>query len=371
MKKVLFVVPNLKMGGIQRVTSVIANELNQVLDVDMLAYDSSNIFYDVKINSLYGLNKLEYYRFLFGKVIRKTSYSLFKKTINPKFVYHSLINRVSILHHKNKYDTIVLIASSLLISSELKKLFDDVKIISWTHNSADTYFNNYFKREGYYLYDALKSSDNIIALTESDKLKYGRYNPNTIHIFNPLTIHNNKISNLENKVISFVGRISIEHKGIDYLCEVVSLLPEDWKVSVAGNGSENEMKRFKALMNHYGVKDRFILRGQLKDEELKNHFINSSIYVMTSRWEGFGLVITEAMSFGLPIVAFNQTGSVEILANGEFGILIKNGDTRAMAKEINQLIEDFDYRRKYSEKSLIRVKDFQKENIVSKWLNII
>ena len=90
--------------------------------------------------------------------------------------------------------------------------------------------------------------------------------------------------------------------------------------------------------------------GVKKDEALSSHYINSSIYVMTSRWEGMPLVLAEAMNFGLPIIAIEQTGANEVLKNGEYGIVIEQGNIIEFNKQLNRLIEDKKLREYYQKK---------------------
>lgn len=114
-----------------------------------------------------------------------------------------------------------------------------------------------------------------------------------------------------------------------------------------------------------------ILLGALNGKELNNHYLNSSIYIMTSRWEGMPLVLAEAMSFGLPIIAFSQTGSNEVLANGKYGVLVENGNVSELTNQLIMLINDVEKRKQYQKLSLERVEDFQLKNIITKWNEVL
>jgi Glycosyltransferase len=105
----------------------------------------------------------------------------------------------------------------------------------------------------------------------------------------------------------------------------------------------------------------------LYGKALKKHYLKSSIYLMTSRYEGFGLVLLEAMNFGLPIIAFSQSGSKEILNNGKYGILVSNGDVEAMYEKLLDFINDVNLREEYQQKSIKRVKDFSLDAITKQW----
>src|SRR5699024_31896 len=102
-----------------------------------------------------------------------------------------------------------------------------------------------------------------------------------------------------------------EQKGLDYLIEIGKVLNENWEILVAGDGADKDT--FNQMIKENYLEDKIILKGSLKSEELVDLYKSGSIFISTSRWEGFGLVITEAMSFGLPIVSFNNSGPREIL----------------------------------------------------------
>lgn len=371
-KKCLFVVPDLQMGGIQRVTSVISSELNNFYEVDILTYFEQNPFYETRVNDIYFLNKMEYIKFLLGKGIRKYSDIILKKPVNPKIIYHSMLKKIANLQKQNNYQVIVLVAGGLLMATELKKnIPDNVKVVSWVHNSADVYFNDYFKRDGHYFIDGISSCDQLICLTKADKLIFDNYNSNVAQIYNPLTMKPNIKAKLENKQISFVGRIAIKHKGIDFLCEIISRSDEESMFVIAGGGNDANMNIFHNLIKKYKINEKISLKGVLKDDELADVYGNSSLYIMTSRWEGFGLSLLEAMSYGLPVIAYNQTGSNEILEDGKYGILVENGNIEEFSKKLNELINDKSQLKFWGQKSLERASHFRIEAIIKEWLNFI
>ncbi|MEK4909404.1 glycosyltransferase [Niallia sp. FSL M8-0099] len=373
MKKVLFVVDKFDMGGLQKVNSVIINALSERNGINVDAYslqkEKSIYKFNYKVRVFFGESNLyDKCDVFIRKSINKVYKILFKK--GTSIVISKQIANLSELIRKNKYDTIVLNGPSLLFSSRLKEIFPNVKLVMWMHNNADKYLNTYFNEYRSLLIDSM-SKATIVCLTDEDKDAFSKYSANVKKIWNPLTIENNEISRLNEKVISFVGRMSIEHKGIDYLCQVAARLPGDWKISIAGKGDETSMSKFYQLIEEYNVHDKIVYRGELLGTNLNKHFFESSVYIMTSRWEGFGLVLVEAMSFGLPVIAFMQSGSKEILDGGKFGILIENGNINDMVLHLESLIYDENLRKSFQEKSLKRVKDFNEKSIINKWEEIL
>lgn len=97
----------------------------------------------------------------------------------------------------------------------------------------------------------------------------------------------------------------------------------------------------------------------------------SDVFVLSSRWEGFGNVLVEAMACGCPVVSTNcPSGPAEILGNGEYGILVPVGDVEKMAKSIIKILTNKELREELSNKALKRAKEFHVEKAVEKYLQI-
>ncbi|MET1194106.1 glycosyltransferase, partial [Bacillus licheniformis] len=123
----------------------------------------------------------------------------------------------------------------------------------------------------------------------------------------------------------------------------------------------------KNLIDSNNLQDKIILRGSLKGEELINFYSEGSIFISTSRWEGFALVVTEAMACGLPVISFDNLGPKEILENGEYGILVEDYDVNKIILNLNDLIKDKEKRERFQNKSIKRAKDFSIEVILEEW----
>lgn len=315
---------------------------------------------------------------LLEKCYRKSVYFYFehlnKKRINTLLLYNNRIKEF-LAFVRNKNIDLVILNGGLLTSliPYFKKELPNLKIIAWQHNNATIYMNNYYKDILNSYLIGLKKADAVVTLTEYDRSVLSEYNSNTYAIYNPIDkqgVNNGWKSELNNKNISFTSRYSIRQKGIDLLIDLAKKIPDDWTITFAGSGSRMNIYKVKRKLKKEKI-NNIRLVGHLKNEELNSHYLNSSIFVSTSRWEGFGLVLLEAMSFGLPIVSFQTSGPIEILQQGEYGILIEKYDTNIMAEEIINLINDEKKRKLYQEASLKRVKDFDIANILPQWLNVI
>jgi len=370
-KKILFAVDRLTIGGggLQRVNSTIADKLLKNHETVIFSQNSKNLPYKIKSEIIARNDSFEkiFFDYISRTINRLYSMTTKKTRMASYLEYIGLFREIK----NGNYDTIILNSRTILATKKIKKLFPDIKVIIWIHNNYDLYFNKYFPKRKMGLIEALECANTVVALTESDRNQFGKYASNIVKINNPITIEHEKLSDLEHKMISITCRYSVEIKGLDYLVKIAKNLPNDWKIAVAGSGPIEEVEKFKKLIETEGVKDKMILRGHLIGDDLVSHYLNSSIYLMTSRWEGMPLVLAEAMSFGLPIIAFEQTGSIEVLERNDTGILCENGNIEEISKQLNELISDFELRKEYSIRSLKRVRDFEIDKIIDYWEEIV
>lgn len=368
-KKILFMANILSLGGLEKVMVTIANALSVSENITLYSLKGDSFGYEYKDNLhiLYGGN-------LKKNAIKHpllTSNALF----NGKLYQKKKLNFKQIEKDINflEYNTIILSEADILYASQIKEVNPNITIIGWIHNTFESYRDTYMKDSYAQFIDSLLYVDTLIVLTKSDRAKYNEIHPNVVQIYNPLTIEGNSSNKVRidgKKIISFVGRLSYHNKGLDYIIELMKYIPEDWIISIAGDGPDREKLEQEIRGNE--LQHRMILNGVLKGDALSNHYLNSSIFILTSRWEGFGLVITEAMSNGLPVIAFDSYGPREILGeNNEYGILVENGNVKKLASAVNNLIEDKEIRQLYSEKALQRAKDYQIEKIIQEWLPLL
>ena len=169
-----------------------------------------------------------------------------------------------------------------------------------------------------------------------------------------------------NKDIIAAGRL-VPQKGFDLLIEAAPKILQkhpDWKIKIFGKGRDE--KYLKDLINEHGLQGKVLLMGPSK--EIEKEMAQGGIYVLSSRYEGFGMVIVEAMQMGLPVVSFDcPEGPREIIKDGYDGILVANGDLDGLANSINMLIENPQLREELAENAKCRVKRFNMANIGSIW----
>lgn len=358
------------LGGVERVAIELANSLyksnNKVTLIDFSG--ENTFFYDVdkgiKKTSIIKKRKLK------RKIIKRTlyfKYKLDRKTLHIIDLYKEQAkDLVEYLKYSN-HEIVILCQDSLTaLVPTIKKEVPGIKVVAWQHNNYDVYVKNYCKEfvNDYLL--GVKEADLVVCLTKSDLEKFKKINYNACYIYNPLTLSHPKLSNLENKNIIFVGRLNMEQKGLEYLIDIGKKLNEDWRILIAGEGKDKE--KFSNLILNNNLENQIILRGSLKDKELADFYSSGSIFISTSRWEGFGLVITEAMASGLPVVSFNNLGPKEILDEGTYGVLIEKFDIEEFIVQLNLLMLYKEKREYFQAKSIERSEFFSPQVILKQWV---
>lgn len=239
--------------------------------------------------------------------------------------------------------------------------------------SAKNKYNKYLYRLSL-LYDSyilkhIRKADCIITLTHNDAAFFKKHNNNVEVIPNILTINPIKVKDYNIKNVIAAGRYSYQ-KGFDMLIKawsIVALQHNDWSLNIWGNGDFTE---YKALAEKLGVHDSIFFNHATTN--IAKEFSNSSIFVLSSRYEGFGLVLTEAMSCGLPCIAFDcPYGPSEIIKNNIDGILVKNQDINQLASELSNMMDNVAKRKEIGEQAAINVQRFSATNIMKTWINLL
>ena len=184
----------------------------------------------------------------------------------------------------------------------------------------------------------VRQLDRFVVLTEYDRQAWQEI-PRVDVIPNPLPFYPRIISSIRKKRVISVGRY-FDEKGYDLLlrawAEIEKKYP-DWQLAIFGEGNRPYYERIAASL---GLDlNRCILNDSISDVE--KEYLQSSVFVCTSRFEGFGMGIIEAMACGLPVVAFDCLwGPRSIITDGEDGLLVENGNIGKMAETLNSLLQD-------------------------------
>ncbi|ACU06800.1 Glycosyltransferase [Flavobacteriaceae bacterium 3519-10] len=208
----------------------------------------------------------------------------------------------------------------------------------------------------------LKRQDVVIVLTEEDKRNWGYKNIRVVP--NPHTIQTDVVSDLSKKQVLALGRLH-KVKGFDKLLEVwkiVNTAHPDWILKIGGAGEEYE--NLLAKIRFLGLNDSVILNNQFLP--VVSEFLNSSIFVLSSRFEAFGNVLVEAKICGVPSIAFNvPSGPKEIIVDGEDGFLVDYLSINEMANKIIYLIDNPSVRVRMGRRAKINSESFSVDAILA------
>jgi glycosyltransferase involved in cell wall biosynthesis len=337
-------------GGLERVLSVKASLL------------ALNFCYEIHIISLNQIDKKPFFEFS-----DKINFHSIEVSGNPIQYFFKYKNGIQNIVNKINPDVISVCDDAL-------KGFFLPKIIKtkakWIHEShASILLNNlgkgisFNKKSQHFLKQILgKNFNKIILLTESNR---SEWNLNNIEIIpNSLSFETEKTSTLQNKKIIAVGSFSY-NKGYDLLLEICTKIEKlfpDWELNVYGKGTFENLNEQAKKINLKNIN----FHDSVKNIEEK--YLESSIFVLPSRSEGFGMVLIEAMSCGLPVISFDcPHGPKAIISDHEDGFLVENGNIDLFAEKLKLLAENPDLRKRLGNNGIKKSKKFQADEICEQW----
>jgi len=355
--KLLYIVPNINNeGGVARVISIKANYLIEKLghEVHILTQNEgfSPLFYPFNANITFHdmILKGNFFQFFnsFAKTLKNTI-----KAIQPDIIVvcDNGLKAYSIpFILKNKVPLILEMHSSKFIEEREIKKNVFTKVVS---NCIQV-----FKKIG------IKNYDRFVVET-SESISEWNIN-NTIVIPNPLWFTSEKTSNLESKKVIAVGRHTYE-KGFDRMLQIWKKVVEkhpDWTLDIYGKSSENIDLRL--LAKNLNVSDNVIFYEPVQN--INEKYLEASFYLMTSRFEGFGMALIEAMASGLPCIAYDcPCGPRAIISQNEDGFLIENDNELDYVKAVETLIGNELLRKEMGKKAKITSEKYNIDEIMQTW----
>ena len=219
----------------------------------------------------------------------------------------------------------------------------------------------------------LKRLDQLVVLTDKSKAAWPELTNVTV-IPDPITIEvkSEKVKSEKcvNRVVT-IGRYAYQ-KGYDLLLQAWAEISrirelvngEEWTLDIFGQGNQTD---YRQLMVELGIDtDRCHLNGPVED--VVKVYQDSSIFVLSSRFEGFGMVLVEAMAYGLPVVSFDcPAGPDEIITDGVDGLLVPSGDVHALAKKLMVLMSDENLRRRLGQQARQTAQRYDMATLADQW----
>lgn len=336
-------------GGLERVLSIKAS------------YLAEHYKYDVSILSLNNNDKPTF--FCFSDKIQFVNIKVGGNALNYIWTYiRGIQKQVDLI----KPDIICVCDDGLKSFFIPKFLKTKVPIIYERHASIELNQNNSIKSKltiktmrylGRYF-------NSFVVLSQSNAIEWNLENVCVIN--NPLSFYSQVSAQLAAQKVIVVGSHSY-NKGYDLLLSVWEKVFEQhpkWKLTIYGRVDLN--KTFVKQAENLKCKSSVYFYSPTHD--IKNKYLESSIFVLPSRTEGFGMVLIEAMACGLPSVSFDcPSGPRDIISHLEDGFLIDNGNTNKMAEAIIKLIQEVELRKKMGAKAKNNVKKYHPQNILNQW----
>lgn len=378
--KIVYCIPDLyKPGGIERIISMKANYLAE--------YNNGHDYSVTIITTGQGENPPFYE---FSDRIKFIDLNInYDEIVCYPFLKRTWIRRKKRIEHKKRLEKVLKeIAADIVIStfthdaSFLPSIKDGSKKILEFHFSkgyklrrAATENWSFIFRLAYG-YLSLREErtvppkyDAFVVLTKEDQEAWKSIRPDTISIPNIIPVLSDERSSKKNKLVIAVGRLD-NQKGFDRLIDLWGLIKKespDWSLHIFGTGEDKD--KLQAQIEKKQLQDQIQIFPPEKN--IAKRYAESSIFVMTSRFEGFPMVLLEAMSFGLPSVSYLfKCGPRDAIENEVNGFLVKEGDKQLFAEKVITLMKDEDLRKRMGDKATKATQKYTYDNIMQKWIEL-
>lgn len=219
-----------------------------------------------------------------------------------------------------------------------------------------------------YVFRKIRSFDNLIVLTAADAKDWKEYIDNVDIIPNPVTTYPDVVlpHDGNGRRIIAVGRLH-EQKGFDRLIDAFAMISDrckGWRVDIFGDGSDKQM-----LLDRIHDKNLdAVIKIWPPTNQIYEEYQTSDFLVLSSRYEGFALVLGESASCGIPSVAFRcKYGPEEVITDGENGLLVTDGDVNELAEKILWMINHREERLRMGVKAREMAKKYQIDSVMKRW----
>lgn len=217
---------------------------------------------------------------------------------------------------------------------------------------------------------SLRDVDAVTVLTEGDRSEYGAAlagsRARVVHLPDPLAQLSGGPADPAARVVVAAGRLT-RQKGFDLLIRAfapVVAAHDDWRLRIYGGGPERAA--LAELIARLGLHDHATLMGPTR--HIGEALATGSVFALSSRFEGFGMVLVEAMSRGLAVVSFDcPRGPGEIVRDGDSGLLVPAGDVDGLSAALARLAADEDLRRQLAAAGLRRAADYSPRSVAERW----
>ena len=371
--KLSFLMLHIGYGGIETAIVNTANSLCDKYTIELIS------FYKLKKNQVSNLDKRVTVKYLYNGEPNRDIFKSYLKKINIPLIFKEGMKAISILVKKRYLiiraiidnDASFIISTRYEFSIPLSKYGSNrcIKIAEehCYHNNNRKYINIIKKK--------YNNIDYLFALTKTLEEDYRKFLKNNSHtkivlMPNMLYIMPDKKSDLNKNNIITLSRLDVKKKNDDIIRAFSKIKEKDWHLYILGDG--NEFDNLNQLIKDLQLSDRVFLTGYKTKEEIPNYMLNASIFLMASLTEGLPMVLLEAMSYGIPCIAYNiPSGVNDIIDSNKNGYVVNNRNEEEYVKCIEKLINNKELRKNFSTNAINKAKEFSKEEITKKWDSVL
>ena len=302
--------------------------------------------------------------------------NVFRKIVGYLYRRHLHKKRLSALLEKEKADIVISLYPSE--SSFIPDIKDGSKKVLELHYCK--FFRLQYGRSGLLgMIDKWRTKqdekivsrfDKFVVLTNEDRGYWGNLR-NIEVIPNAAMLVSNRYSDVQNKRVIAVGRLDYQ-KGFDRLLQAWKIICQndkyvDWHLDIFGQGEWKGM--LQQMIDEAEMNNRVCIKRPTTN--IGEEYAKSSMLVMSSNYEGFPMVMIEAMACGLPVVSFDyKCGPKDIIRHGENGLLVSNGDIEGLAAAMMKLMDDEAYRKRLSDNAKKIVSTYSEETVMNRWIEL-
>lgn len=376
MKKLTIFALHLGYGGIEKAIVTLVNSICDQFEIEIVAtykLDEESAFpIDEKVKVTYLINEVKPNREEWKTALKnKKPITFLKETL--KGLWCLFLRRKRTVHAMRICESDILVSTRDLFNNWLGKYGPkSSKKVAWEHNHHHGNVN-YAKK----IVDSCKYIDDLVLVSDSlrsfykKEMKKKGYKCRCIYIPNTLDEIPKKVSTLkENRLIS-IGRFSRE-KGMPDLIDVFYLAYQknpDLRLDLVGDGAQKNMVVDKIY--EYGLEKVITVHGFLSKDKINELLNKSSLYLMTSFTESFGIVLIEAMSHGIPCIAFaSAEGACDLIENNKNGYLIKERNKDKMADKIIEMMKDYDKRKELGQNAREKSLEYNTDTVKNNWIKL-
>lgn len=387
MKICIWMTKYFSLGGTKRVVTLIANELSQRHEVTIMCHQNRmkedremyGLSPRVNVDFLNIYDYVDDYRrnphTLFRKFCRETNKSigwlnrdrssgLLAEAIFPENARISLADYIN----SRGYD-VVIATGRMSLWLGMMAPYLHCKTVGWQHSSFDAYIytdDAIFKNQTSLMKRFFPKLSAYIVLSQYDQRDYReKLGIETVVMTNPRSFTSEEKSKSVNKHFLMVTRFEYV-KGLDMAMEsfrTFAKKEDSWDLILVGSGTLE--KEIHKMAEEYGISDRVQFIGYSNNPQ--QYYLESSVLLMPSRWEGWPMSVLEAYEYGLPVIAYHVAAMDLIIRDGETGLIVDAFDTNQFADAMLKLANDNELRQRMSKNAVEESGKYAIEPIGQQW----